>query len=132
MPESDETPDPNPPHARRRRPDRLRRRQCHPPTDPSDLLVLDADVSMAAANDPRVPAWLERARELDADAIVSVVTLAEVVRGDAPDATVGAFVAAEAIAGLERYGAAQRAVPTSDPHASECSWPINPTSTSRP
>lgn len=53
----------------------------------SDLLVLDAEgVSKAASNDPKVQAWLERARELDADVIVSAVTLAELVRGVARDA----------------------------------------------
>lgn len=55
----------------------------------SDLLVLDAEgVSKAATNEPRVQAWLERARELDADVIVSAVTVAEVVRGVARDAGV--------------------------------------------
>lgn len=63
------------------------RRRGRPPAGLSDLLVLDADgVSKAAANDPGVQAWLERARELDADVIISAVTLAEVVRGVARDA----------------------------------------------
>lgn len=53
----------------------------------TDLLVLDAEgVSKAAADDPSVQAWLERARELDADVVLSAVTLAEVVRGVARDA----------------------------------------------
>ncbi|HEX3828834.1 MAG TPA: hypothetical protein VHV82_16355 [Sporichthyaceae bacterium] len=53
----------------------------------SDLLVLDArGVAGAAAGDPTVQAWLERAQERDADVIVSAVTLAEVIRGDARDA----------------------------------------------
>lgn len=53
----------------------------------TDLLVLDAEgVSKAAVNDPSVQAWLERARELDADVVLSAVTLAEVVRGVARDA----------------------------------------------
>ena len=53
----------------------------------TDLLVLDADgVSKAAVNDPRVQAWLERARELDADVVLSAVTLTEVLRGVARDA----------------------------------------------
>jgi predicted nucleic acid-binding protein len=61
----------------------------------SDLLVLDAEgVSKAAASDRRVQAWLERARELDADIIVSAVTLAEVVRGVARDAGVNRVVKA--------------------------------------
>ncbi len=53
----------------------------------SDLLVLDAEgVSKAASNDPSAQAWLERARELDADVVVSAVTLAELERGVARDA----------------------------------------------
>ena len=126
------------------------RRRGRAPAGLTDLLVLDADgVSKAAANDPRVQAWLERARELDADVIVSAVTLAEVVRGvarevgfnrvvkapdvwpaDEPlarqagrllgkagsDATIDAFVAATARAGLERHGATHCVVLTSDPH----------------
>ncbi len=64
-----------------------RARGGHGPTGLTDLLVLDADgVAKAAANDPAVQAWLERARELDADVVVSAVTLAEVVRGVARDA----------------------------------------------
>ena len=48
----------------------------------TDLLVLDADgVSKAASNDRMVQAWLQRARELDADLVISAVTLAELVRG---------------------------------------------------
>ena len=63
------------------------RRLRHAPAGLSDLLVLDAEgVSKAAANDPGVQAWLERARELDADVVISAVTLAEVVRGVARDA----------------------------------------------
>lgn len=63
------------------------RRRRHAPIGLSDLLVLDAEgVSKAAANDPRVQAWLERASELDSDVVISAVTLAEVVRGDARDA----------------------------------------------
>jgi predicted nucleic acid-binding protein len=55
----------------------------------TDLLVLDAEgVSKAASHDPSVQAWLERARELDADVAVSAVTVAEVVRGLARDARV--------------------------------------------
>lgn len=58
------------------------RRRRHAPIGLSDLLVLDAEgVSKAAANDPRVQAWLERASELDSDVVISAVTLAEVVRG---------------------------------------------------
>ena len=58
------------------------RRRRHAPIGLSDLLVLDAEgVSKAAANDPRVQAWLERASELDADVVISAVTLAEVVPG---------------------------------------------------
>ncbi len=126
------------------------RRQGRAQTGLSDLLVLDADgVSKAAANDPSVQAWLERARELDADVIISAVTLAEVVRGVARDAsvnrvvkaaevwpvdeqlarhagrllgkagseaTIDAFVAATAVAVLERHGANHCVVLTSDPH----------------
>ncbi len=63
------------------------RRRGRVPVGLSDLLVLDAEgVSKAASNDPRLRAWLERARELDADVLVSAVTVAEVVRGVARDA----------------------------------------------
>ena len=55
----------------------------------TDVLVLDAEgVSKAASHDQSVQAWLERARELDADIAVSAVTVAEVVRGTARDARV--------------------------------------------
>lgn len=71
------------------------RRRDRTPASLSDLLVLDAGgVSRAAANDPRVQAWLERARELDADVIMSAVTLAEVVRGVARDAGMNRVVKA--------------------------------------
>ena len=71
------------------------RRRGRAPASLSDLLVLDAEgVSKAAANDPRVQAWLERARELDADVIMSAVTLAEVLRGVARDAGVNRVVKA--------------------------------------
>ena len=64
----------------------------------TDILVLDADgVTKAAAGDKRVAAWLERARELDADVIVSAVTIAEVVRGVPGDAKVNRVVKAAAI-----------------------------------
>lgn len=64
-----------------------RQRRRRVPTDLTDLLVLDAEgVSKAAANDRSVQAWLERARDLDADVVVSAVTLAEVVRGTSRDA----------------------------------------------
>jgi predicted nucleic acid-binding protein len=64
----------------------------------TDLLVLDADgVSKAASNDRIVQAWLERARELDADLVISAVTLAELVRGRPRDAAVNRVIkAAEA------------------------------------
>lgn len=63
------------------------RRRGRPPAGLTDVLVLDAEgVSKAATNDPLVQAWLERARELDADIVVSAVTVAEVVRGVARDA----------------------------------------------
>lgn len=52
-----------------------------------DLLVLDAEgISKAASGHRSVQAWLERARELDADIVVSAVTVTEVVRGVARDA----------------------------------------------
>lgn len=71
------------------------RRRGHAPAGVSDLLVLDAEgLSKAAADDPRVQAWLERARELDADIVISAVTLAEVVRGVARDAGVNRVVKA--------------------------------------
>ena len=61
----------------------------------TDLLVLDADgVSKAASNDRIAQAWLQRARELDADLVVSAVTLAELVRGRARDAAVNRVVKA--------------------------------------
>lgn len=61
----------------------------------TDLLVLDSEgVSKAASKDPSVQAWLERARELDADVVVSAVTLAELVRGVARDAGVNRVVEA--------------------------------------
>jgi predicted nucleic acid-binding protein len=62
-----------------------------PPTSASvsDLLVLNAQgVTKAAVGDRWVQAWLERARELDADIIVSSVTLAEVIRGVPRDAQI--------------------------------------------
>ena len=71
---------------------RSRRRGRIPP-GLSDLLVLDAEgVAKAAANDRSVQAWLERARELDADLVVSAVTLAELVRGVPGDAGVNRVV----------------------------------------
>jgi predicted nucleic acid-binding protein len=61
----------------------------------SDLLVLDAQgLAGAAGGDPTVQAWLERAQELDADVIVSAVTLAEVIRGEARDARCNSVVKA--------------------------------------
>jgi len=64
------------------------RRRGAVPAGLSDILILDAEgVSKAADNDPSVQAWLERARELDADVVVSAVTIAEVLRGMARDAT---------------------------------------------
>lgn len=63
------------------------RRRARVETRLTDLIVLDAEgVSKAAANDRAVQAWLERARELDAEVIVSAVTVAEVIRGVARDA----------------------------------------------
>lgn len=62
-------------------------RRARAATRLTDLLVLDAEgVSKAAADDRAAQAWLERARELDAEVIVSAVTVAEVVRGVARDA----------------------------------------------
>jgi predicted nucleic acid-binding protein len=62
------------------------RRRARAATSLTDLLVLDAEgVSKAAADDRAAQAWLERARELDAEVIVSAVTVAEVVRGVARD-----------------------------------------------
>lgn len=52
-------------------------------------LVLDADgVTKAAANDPRVQAFLTSARRRDARVVVSAITLAEVLRGGRRDAEV--------------------------------------------
>lgn len=54
-----------------------------------DLLVLDADgVAKAAVKAPIVQAWLERARELDADVVIPAVTLTEVLRSTPRDARV--------------------------------------------
>ena len=61
----------------------------------TDLLVLDADgVSKAASKDRIVHAWLQRARELDADLVLSAVTLPEVVRGRPHDAAINRVVKA--------------------------------------
>lgn len=50
-------------------------------------LVLDAEgLSKAAAGDPRVAAWLARARELQVPLVVNAVTLAETIRGARRDA----------------------------------------------
>ena len=70
----------------------------------TDLLVLDADgVSKATSNDRIVQAWLERARELDADLVISAVTLAELVRGRPRDAAVNRVIkAAEVMAADEQ------------------------------
>lgn len=74
----------------------------------TDLLVLDADgVSKAASNDRIAQAWLQRARELDADLVVSAVTLAELVRGRPRDAAVNRVVkAAEVMAADEQLARA--------------------------
>lgn len=65
------------------------RRRARSRVDLSDLLVLDAEgVSKAASADPSVQAWLERARELDAEIVVSAATVTAVVRGVARDARV--------------------------------------------
>ncbi|MGI8813830.1 MAG: type II toxin-antitoxin system VapC family toxin [Pseudonocardia sp.] len=62
-------------------------RRSRVPVGVSDLLVLDAEgVSKAATNNRSVQAWLERARELDADVVISAATVAEVVRGVGRDA----------------------------------------------
>jgi predicted nucleic acid-binding protein len=52
-------------------------------------LLLDAEgLSKAATGQPLVRAYLEAAQALGADVFVSAVTLAETVRGGAPDARV--------------------------------------------
>lgn len=52
-------------------------------------LVLDAEgLSKAAAGDPRVRAYIARARELDADIVVSTLTLTETLRGKPADAAI--------------------------------------------
>ena len=59
------------------------------------LLLLDAEgLSKAAAGDRQVAAWLERAREVDADILVPAVTVAEVVRGRPGDAKVNRVIKA--------------------------------------
>lgn len=70
-----------------------RRRQVRPGV--ADLLVLDAEgLTKAAAGDRYVAAWLERAREVDADILVPAVTVAEVVRGGPGDAKVNRVIKA--------------------------------------
>lgn len=52
-------------------------------------LILDADgVTKAATNDRRVQAFLTTARRRDARVVVSVITLAEVLRGGQRDADI--------------------------------------------
>jgi predicted nucleic acid-binding protein len=51
-------------------------------------------VTRAATGEPHVRAWLERARELDADVVIPAVTLTEVVRGTPRDARVNRVVEA--------------------------------------
>jgi predicted nucleic acid-binding protein len=78
---------------------RRRRRSL---TRVTDLLVLDADgVSKAAVNDRAVQAWLQRARELDADLVVSAVTLAELVRGRPRDAAINRVVKAAEVMSVD-------------------------------
>ena len=70
-----------------------RRRQVRPGV--ADLLVLDAEgLSKAAAGDKQVTAWLERAREVDADILLPAVTVAEVVRGGPGDTRVNRVIKA--------------------------------------
>ncbi len=65
------------------------RRQRRDAPGLSDLLILDAEgVVKAASHDPWVQAWLERARELDAEVVISAVTLAELVRRAPRDAAI--------------------------------------------
>ncbi len=75
-------------------------RRCRQvPPGVTDLLVLDAEgLAKAAAGDKKVAAWLERARELDADIVVSAVTIAEVVRGVPGDARVDCVIKASDVA----------------------------------
>jgi predicted nucleic acid-binding protein len=82
------------------------RRTRQVPPGVTDILVLDADgVTKAAAGDKRVAAWLERARELDADVLVSAVTIAEIVRGVPRDAKVNRVVkAADVVPADEAIG----------------------------
>lgn len=83
-----------------------RRRRARDSPGLTDVLVLDAEgVSRAASNDPSIQAWLERARELDADVVVSAVTLAEVVRGVPRDA------------GVNRVATAAKVWPADEPLA---------------
>lgn len=68
----------------------------------SDLLVLDSEgVTKAASGEPTVQAWLERARELDADVVIPAVTLTEVVRGTPRDARVNRVVKAADVCPIE-------------------------------
>lgn len=54
----------------------------------TEILVLDAEgVSKAADGDESVVAWIQRAKDVDADIVVSAVTLAEVLRSAPRDAT---------------------------------------------
>ena len=73
-----------------------RRRQIRPGV--ADLLVLDAEgLAKAAAGDRQVAAWLERAREVDADILLPAVTVAEVVRGGPGDAKVNRVIKASEV-----------------------------------
>lgn len=64
-------------------------RQRRRPPAVGGTLVLDADgVTKAAANDPRVQAFLTSARNRDARVVVSAITLADVVRGGRRDVSV--------------------------------------------
>ena len=79
------------------------RRRARIPPPVAGLVVLDAEgVSKAASGDPWVRAWLERAHEVDAEIVVSAVTVTEVVRGAARDAPVNLVLRAADVRAVDQ------------------------------
>jgi predicted nucleic acid-binding protein len=68
---------------------RSARRRTERSVNAAHALVLDAQgLSKAAAGDPRVAAWIARARELRLPLVVNAVTLTETIRGGGRDAAI--------------------------------------------
>jgi hypothetical protein len=68
---------------------RSARRRTERSVHSAQALVLDAEgLSKAAAGDPRVAAWIARARELRLPLVVNAVTLTETIRGGGRDTTI--------------------------------------------